>query len=790
MSPLPIHKKLLSFAFVTSLFITQPVFAQLVIEEDVTAEDLATALLGSGVTISGITLDCSDGAYATFECIDCNAGIPAGILLTSGDAGVVEGPNTGSGDGADVPSPGDPDLDDISGFTTYDACILEFDVNVTSDTLQFNYVFGSEEYTTYVNSSVNDAFGLFISGPGITGIENLALIPGTDIGISINTVNPLEYEEYYIDNGVGCTPSFGGCSEGFLGSPYSTDEYYIGYDGFTTVLEAKRSVIPCETYHLKLAIADAGDGILDSGVLIEAGSLSSPGIVVDVEPEIEGYPYLIEGCVNASFNVELSFAPVDTFITYFVVTGSATGGVDYTALPDSIIFLPGDTLASFPVTVAADASSEGMETIVIALEFGCSSDLSDSIVVEIYDDIPLTVSPPDTTVCAGTGATLVANGAVTYTWTPGASLSTTEGPIVVATPLAATVYTVTGVVGSCVKELDVPVGVSPGPTIVTSGDTDICIGSSTTLSASGGVEYLWSPESTLSNPEIANPVADPEVTTTYLVTVTDEFGCQNTEELTVVVNELPEVDAGPELLACYGEEIQLFTEAENIVSYSWVPADHIDDPSASNPVFTLIETTDLTVTVVDVNGCINAFTFTVELDPVPVAYAGLDTIIYLGESAWLDAIGGGEFSWSPEEFLSNPNSLTTYATPPVTTNFVLSVLSEAGCFSSDTVTVFVTDVPLVVFPNAFSPNADSFNDFFAPFSRGEVASFQFWIYNRWGEVVYETSDPAVLGVNPNIGWDGTLDGENQPMGAYVYLLTLRDLIGRDYTYTGSFTLIR
>jgi gliding motility-associated-like protein len=258
----------------------------------------------------------------------------------------------------------------------------------------------------------------------------------------------------------------------------------------------------------------------------------------------------------------------------------------------------------------------------------------------------------------------------------------------------------------------------------------------------------------------------------------------------VVVNELPEVDAGPELLACYGEEIQLFTEAENIVSYSWVPADHIDDPSASNPVFTLIETTDLTVTVVDVNGCINAFTFTVELDPVPVAYAGLDTIIYLGESAWLDAIGGGEFSWSPEEFLSNPNSLTTYATPPVTTNFVLSVLSEAGCFSSDTVTVFVTDVPLVVFPNAFSPNADSFNDFFAPFSRGEVASFQFWIYNRWGEVVYETSDPAVLGVNPNIGWDGTLDGENQPMGAYVYLLTLRDLIGRDYTYTGSFTLIR
>lgn len=763
--------------------------AQLTVEDDITAEELATSLLGEGVTISGVELNCNDGAYGTFECVDCNVGIGSGIVLTSGDVFVAEGPNSGSSDTGSWGAPGDSDLDDISGYTTYDACILEFDVTVTSDTLQFNYVFGSEEYTTYVNSSVNDAFGLFISGPGITGLVNLALIPTTDIGISINTVNPLEYEEYYIDNGVGCTEAWGGCSEGTLGPPYTTDDYYIGYDGFTTVLTAKSAVIPCETYHLKLAIADAGDEVLDSGVFIEAGSLSSPGIVVDVEPEIEGYPYLIEGCVNGSFNVNLSFAPIDTFITYFVISGTATPGSDYTSLPDSIVFLPGDTAASFPITVADDGITEGGETIIVALEFGCSSDLSDSIVVFIYDDIPLEVVPSDTTICNGTSVTLTASGGLGYTWSPEATLSHPDSAVTVASPLASTVYTVYTSVGSCEKEIEVPVDVSAGPTITTSGDDAICIGDEITLTAAGGVEYLWSPGETLSNPNIANPTADPTTTTTYTVVVTDPFGCTNDAELTITVNPLPTVDAGPDTLVCYGEPVQLF--AIGGVEYSWSPDDNINNPNIANPVITVVETTPLTVTAIDANGCVNTAEVLVELDPVPVAFAGYDTIIYLGESAFLNGIGGGEFSWSPEEFVSNPFLLNTLATPIETTAFVLSVLSEAGCFSSDTVMVYVTNVPLVVFPNAFSPNGDGFNDLFAPFSRGDIAQFEFSIYNRWGAVIYTTSDPSVLGTSQGRGWDGKdPGGEEQPMGSYVYLMTLTDLVGKSYTYSGSFTLVR
>lgn len=762
--------------------------AQLTVETDVTAEELATSLLGEGVTISGIELNCHDAAYGTFECVDCNVGIGNGIILTSGEASFAEGPNTESSSTGSWGGAGDSDLDDISGYDTHDACILEFDVTVTSDTLQFNYVFGSEEYTTYVNSSVNDAFGLFISGPGITGLVNLALIPGTDIGISINTVNPLEYDEYYIDNGVGCTPSWGGCSEGTLGAPYTTDDYYIGYDGFTTVLTAKSAVIPCETYHLKLAIADAGDGALDSGVFIEAGSLSSPGIVVDVEPEIEGYPYLIEGCVNGSFNVNLSFAPIDTFITYFVVSGTATPGVDYTSLPDSIVFLPGETMASFPIIVSDDGITEGGETIIVALEFGCSADLSDSIVVFIYDDIPLEASPADTTICNGTSVTLSASGGLGYEWSPAATLSDPDSAVTIATPDGSTVYTVYTQVGSCEKEIEVPVDVSPGPTITTSGDDEICIGDEITITAAGGVAYLWSPASTLSNAYIANPIAEPTTTTIYTVIVTDPFGCTNDADLTITVNPLPTVLAGPDTLVCYGEQVQLY--ANGGVNYSWSPSDNINNPNIGNAVITVFETSPLTVTATDANGCINTAEVLVELDPVPVAFAGYDTIIYLGETAFLNGIGGGDFSWSPEDPLSNPNSLNTLATPTETTSFVLSVLSEAGCFSSDTVVVYVTNQPLVVFPNAFSPNGDGFNDFYSPFSRGDIAQFEFSIYNRWGELLYTTSNPDALGATQGRGWDGKLNGDEQPLGSYVYLMTLTDLVGKGYTYSGAFTLVR
>lgn len=144
---------------------------------------------------------------------------------------------------------------------TQDACVLEFDLYAAGDSLTFEYVFGSEEYLEYVGT-FNDAFAFFISGPGFASLTNIALIPGTSDYVTINEINSLVNEEFYINNGTGAT------------APYSTDPYYIEYDGFTTVLSASTALTIDEWYHLKLVIADDLDGAYDSGVFLKSNSIS------------------------------------------------------------------------------------------------------------------------------------------------------------------------------------------------------------------------------------------------------------------------------------------------------------------------------------------------------------------------------------------------------------------------------------------------------------------------------------------------------------------------------------
>ena len=612
----PILRNLLLTAFfiATLLFTATTSFAQLEIDDSPTPLELAESLIGEGVSISGVTMDCPSGASGFFDCLDCNVGIANGILLTSGDVYSANGPNNSGSTGTGHGAPGDADLNMIPGVVgTNDACVLEFDLTVTSDTIRFNYVFGSEEYIEYVNF-INDVFAFYISGPGIVGTENLALIPGTDTEVSINNVNHILNTEYFVDNGDGTVP------------PYNSDDFYIQYDGFTTVLEAKRQVIPCETYHLKIAIADDADYVWDSGVFIEAGSLSSPGVNLVYETEIDGYPYIIEGCNEGSLSFELSFAPIDTFEIVISVGGTAIAVTDY-EMQTLLTFLPGDTLIEIPIIAPEDGIDEGIETIVVTIEAGCITGLDDSLVLYIYDAIPVAISP-DTIICPGTDAVLVASGGETYSWTPEATLSDPSASTTVASPTEETTYTVTSTLASCI----------------------------------------------------------------------------NTASTTVSIQESS-------------------------------------------------------------------------------AYAGEDTTIYFGESAFLEATGGVEYTWLPILTLSNPDIADPLATPGVTTVYTVYVTTAIGCEFTDQVTVNVSSDALVGVPNAFSPNGDGFNDGFTVIVRGQLASYNLQIFNRWGEQVFEST-------NFTNSWKGIYNNEEQPLGSYTYYLTYKDMNGQDFTKMGSLTLVR
>lgn len=262
-------KKHLLTLLLATTFCFQNAQAQLYVDTAYSAQQMITDFFdGTGVEISNITYNGPLNAIGFFDAANTNLGINAGILITSGSVGNTVGPNSMSGITQSNNMPGDSTLNSlIPGYMTYDASVIEFDVIPDNDTLYFKYVFGSDEYMEFVNSSFNDVFGFFISGPGINGDVNMALVPDTNIVVSINNVNCQTFPQYYVCNDLNSpTCILNSC-------PLSADSTTLEYDGFTAGLKACSLVQPGETYHIKIAVADAGDMIFDSGVFISIESL-------------------------------------------------------------------------------------------------------------------------------------------------------------------------------------------------------------------------------------------------------------------------------------------------------------------------------------------------------------------------------------------------------------------------------------------------------------------------------------------------------------------------------------
>jgi hypothetical protein len=215
----------------------------------------------TGVTASNIVYTGDSSAVGSFTGGNAtNLGLNDGIILTTGSIDSLPHINDTATKFANTDNgqPGDALLNTYGPFGSFNAAVLEFDLIPVGNVLEFQYVFASEEYPEYVGMSFNDIFGFFISGINPVGGNyanvNIALIPGTAAPVCINNVNAGSYSTYYVDNAAGTT---------------------IVFDGFTTVLIAQASVVPGTTYHLKMALADVGDNIFDSGIFLKAQSMKS-----------------------------------------------------------------------------------------------------------------------------------------------------------------------------------------------------------------------------------------------------------------------------------------------------------------------------------------------------------------------------------------------------------------------------------------------------------------------------------------------------------------------------------
>ena len=374
--------------------------AQIVIDTTLTPEQLVqNVLLGSGVSVSNITfngqpgniLNAQGGHYigpSNFIAFNEGVAMKTGHAFQIQDDGFFPPWNWNQNTVQN-----DPDLMQISGQNVNDCAILEFDFIPNGDSLVFRYVFASKEYPSFTCSSYNDAFGFFISGPGINGpysnnAENIAVVPGTNIPVAVNTINSGTASN--ANNAPNCDQANPNWQEDSIYFVDNSDEPEgdIQFPGMTVTLTAFANVQCGETYHIKLAIGDASDGALDSGVFLEAGSFTSNSAVqvnLDI-PVGLGDSTLYEGCGEAVLQfIRPSENSNVEAVAYLDISGTAINGVDYVpALPDSVVFPPNVDTVSFVLHAPSDANYEGEETVHIQIT-NIASDCSGAVVTSDFE---------------------------------------------------------------------------------------------------------------------------------------------------------------------------------------------------------------------------------------------------------------------------------------------------------------------------------------------------------------------------------------------------------------------
>lgn len=361
----------------------------------------------------------------------------------------------------------------------------------TGDTIMFRYVFASDEYPTFVCSNFNDVFGFFLEGPdaqtGAPMVRNLAQIPGTDLPVSINSVNGGVPGSYPSGSPVYCTEAFNGSLDyAELFNQVPPFELPT-YNGYTDVFVAKSAVVPCQEYQMTLVIADVGDAWWDSGIYFEANSFCAFSGGHNESEDLT----LTENCAPQDVTIDLSLFTSDEFPLTYTLSGTAEAGTDYNSMPLSgEIDNPADQWV-LPLGLVDDEVAEAPETIVLQLKGSACREktvtlvVNDPIQIEGPDDASACNEDP-VTLTATTDSALIAN--FDFSWSNGAT-----GPSITVNPQQTTAYTLTygGAGQSCAQSYTV--AIAPQETILqaTISEGQTYLFGNSLLSANGIYESVF-----------------------------------------------------------------------------------------------------------------------------------------------------------------------------------------------------------------------------------------------------------------------------------------------------------
>ena len=641
----------------------------------------------------------------------------------------------------------DPDLLDIANSvpplinqnfsvsSVNDGCVLEFDFTASGDSISFNYVFGSDEYETWINTQYNDVFAFFLSGPGIVGeyaspagfpdgAVNIAGVPDADppLPITISSVNSGTNSQYYVNN---------------------QSETGICILGYTQTFTAEAAVQCGETYHIKLAIADGSDTALESIVVLEEGSFASNSFDLVATASISGNQIfggdttVVESCNDAVFIVNRPLADTEDTLEV-VISGTATNGVDYETIDPEVIMEVGEFSYEIPLNVIPDAEVEGPETVTIEYTYvnlcGDTVLRSATLIIQDFEPTQLQYENP-VGICNGEAIleveTIGGYGPFDFLWSTGATDTLAVNVIETNDPGAAQI-TVTDV---CGNEQTATITYTMPPELIIYGeqtDSPLCPGDATVLEAGistgvGPFTYDWS-----SGGDGTTETVNFDASQIVTLTVTDACGIQDSFDVEVeypvwdpITGNDPEVCLGIQgdlnLTGGVGEADFAGNWVGQYEFYTWQYSNYDASGNPQDSAFVLVDD-------------------------------ALDSLaIFIGPSGNFQAgLTQGDMD--------------------------IYVIDQCGAEGTFNVSVIACDTEI---PNVFSPNGDSMNDFFRIPGIEGFPNSKLEIYNRWGNVIYQSNDYGG-------GWDGRINNEPVADGTYYYILRRSD----GENFHGSLTITR
>ena len=749
--------KLPYFIFAFIVFVNTA-YSQMTVNSGFTPLDYVQELVGPGITVSNVVMtNNSQNQIGFFDGQNSNIGFNSGVVMAAGPVIGLEGNAAMADAGQPGNAQGDADLlmvaqsvlsNPSAGFITSvnDAISLEFDFVPSSNVASFNFVFSSDEYTAWINSSFNDVFAFFVSGPGITGpfssppafpggSQNVAVIPGTNTPITISTIFPAGVPgeppaglnpQFYVSNNGGATHT---------------------HNGFTVPIPVVLNVECGETYHFRFAIGDCSDTFLNTAVFLEAGSFVSDAVDVTVAT-VSGDSTIVEGCTDANFIFTRPEGEVgDTLIINYEIGGDAIEGTDYNDLIDTVIFLPGEDSVVINLSPIQDGLNEGFESVTITVELIniCGDTIVSSGIIYIGDGPIINIDESDTLlVCGNESLTVGASASGGYApydfvWTDvdgnqigiGDSIdvsSLENGSIdVYVTATDNCDFSNTDTLTVTLNQTLMIDTIYVGPATCEPDGYVSAIVSGETTTPDHGVYYSWTSMGGQTGPTAS--VWTDLASGWYYVTVEDAVCSIEDSAFVDLLNPPIAVLTASPTSGCEPLSVSFdYSSSENGDAYSLTFGDGSAAETSTDPneVFTNTYTG------------LNAATFTAQL----VVSQGLNCEDIATLEIQMDICG---------------------CTDEIALNYNPDATADDGSCNYP-----VPPEPIVSAPNVFTPNGDSddTNEEFL-LTTENLAELRLIVFNRWGNVVFDvtSSDPD----NDNPTWDGKTDqGKEVEEGVYFY----------------------